>query len=112
MYGLQATQDLGFLKDRELMQVCFGQFQTVLKFDKSTEVILECEVQIQGSNKKFAPDCVELLGLLGQRISRVCISGEPTLCITFDSGIDLAIFDSNIQSESFQIRNEEFYVVV
>ena len=50
MYGLSEDEDLSFLIDRELGQVCVGKFQVNLNFDNQTSISIECEFSFRGAD--------------------------------------------------------------
>jgi len=47
MYGLDRTQNLEFLRTRELLQISVGLFQLILVLDDHVSISIECEAECQ-----------------------------------------------------------------
>jgi hypothetical protein len=42
MYGLDKDMDLSFFSEKELLQVCVGEYQIIIRFDGDITLSLEC----------------------------------------------------------------------
>jgi len=108
MYGLKSDQDLGFLCDRELMQVCVGLYQVILRFDSSVSLSVTGRYLLNDSPAQPS----HLLALLGRRIVTTENMGQGTIVVRFDDGSHLAVLDSNQHYESYEISAPGIYVIV
>jgi hypothetical protein len=118
MYGLPTDFDPSFLKGIDLFQVCVGEHQVQMHFDK--EVLLSIEssfrIQLADGEAQLYEDCRSSAGALAALVSdkTADAAAQPngTLRLTFASGRWIEIYDDSQQYESYQIhRGQTLYVV-
>jgi hypothetical protein len=118
MYGLNKDVDVSFLLNRELIQLCIGLYQAILRFDDAVDITLDCEFHLNpGLEVGTAKDparmrFLDLASLLGSPVSEVRNPGDGTLCLQFSNGSTLEIVDSNPNHESFTITTRNQLIVV
>jgi hypothetical protein len=119
MYGLPSSVDLGFLSGRTLGQVCVGENDLVLGFDKDASITVESAVGCQDDSgtmqryEDFRQASGMLFAFLGQDVRVAVRTSQTTLVLEFENGKRLEIYDDSEQFESFVIRYEgEVKIVV
>lgn len=118
MYGLDKNEDLGFLVEKELEQVCVGRFDLILNFTDDATISLQCEFDHQSEGESIRtsdvlPDAAaSLLGVLGNTIVSINNPGDGSLEFTFSGGSKLIVYDSNGSAESYQIESPNGGVIV
>ena len=118
MYGLPKDLDLSFLKDAILLQVCIGENEVILNFDKGISITIEsrfCFRSTSGNESIFedAPSSAAfLVELLSDSITDVLGHLDGTLRLSFDTGETLSIYDDNAEYESYLIKHGEIVIVV
>jgi len=112
MYGLNKSVKLDFLLGKQLIQVCIGSHQTILRFDGDTIITVEGLSRLaakRGSEIEIHPNRPEEAGklvcLLGRAIQGVVNTGNGDIELVFTSGESLKILDSNKNYESYQIES-------
>jgi hypothetical protein len=117
MYGLAKNEDLKFLLSKRLDQISVGLFQILLNFENgvsiSIECVFECTVDgklIRGNNH---PQSASLLfPFLGENIQAFSVESEGILKLEFSHGGVLTLYDSNPDSESYQINGTGKSIIV
>jgi hypothetical protein len=104
MYGLPRDFDGSVLVGRTLEMVCFSQYQVYLHFDAETTITIEgafsyktdhpVDVPVQQSN---------LMELIGASVSAARGDENGTLCLVFDNGATLEVYDDTKQYECYTI---------
>ncbi len=119
MYGLEEGFDLSFLVGGEMTQVCVGQFQQILRFDKGIVITVESHFTCQSEGGELysgagssARSAVPLLALLGAKIVATKIHRLGDLEIRFSNRTVLVLQDSNKDTESYQISGGPSEIVV
>jgi len=119
MYGLNQQVDLSFLSDRKLLQVCVGEFQVILRFDGDTTITLECAFGYtpkSGQKLLGVPSSQNsaacLLGLVGLQVMHVNNLGNGNLEIVLTNRDRVEIYDSNADTESYQISSPRGMIIV
>jgi len=118
MYGLPTNMDLSFLLGKELIQVCIGTFQSILRCGGGACSSLECEYRVfrmSGDGDGTSAPCSSADGLtaiLGRKIVGVTNNGGGELAITFSNDSVLVIYDTNTEYESYQISDRTCTIVV
>jgi hypothetical protein len=116
--GLPEDETFDFLAGRVLEQVCFGQFQTQLRFDESVRVAVEGDIVVRqpGLDSIEVEDgrdiAAPLLALLGQAVSRVRVPDSNNLLIEFNWGTSVCFIDSEEHYESFQVHVGDRTIVI
>ena len=113
MYGLARSVSLDFLRELELQQVCLGEFQAILQFDRDTCLIIEGTSEISSKEDNVSrlvhadrPDeTKELVRFLGSRIVDAVNLGDGSIRLHFSNGALITLFDSNKDLESYQISS-------
>ena len=108
MFGLPPQTDLTFLGNSELLQVCIGLHQVIMRFDKEITISLECEYWVNG----IVQDQMGVVGVLGHRITAVVQGEGGQITARFSSGSLLEFRDSNSCYESYQITAPGRHIVV
>jgi hypothetical protein len=112
MYGLPKDINLSFLRNRELIQICFGAYQVQFNFDKIVRIYVHnafSYVNATGSvseMKSAASAAVLVDKLIGKTVTEVNPSEDGTLQITFNSGEMLTFYDDNRAYECYEILND------
>jgi hypothetical protein len=119
MYGLDKDTDLSFFSEKELLQVCVGEYQIILRFDGSIDLSLECtfehvpkhgQVFLGDSSKPISSS--SLLTLLGSSVERADNIGEGTIELFFSNGDKVRVYDSNDGTQSYRITFPEGRIIV
>jgi len=108
MYGLPLSTDLSFFCDTTLLQVCVGEFQTLLNFTRSISVTIESKIRIDNTDAT-PPD---LCCFLGSVVRSASADEAGSLNLTFHAGRVVSITDSNQDFESFQISAGDVEIIV
>lgn len=118
MYGLPANMDWNFLVGRELIQMCVGIHQVLLRFDGDVSVSIECVFEHSFPGAKthsctnLAHRAKSLVTLLGTRVERVDGKSHEALVLSFSNHETLQIHDSNEMHESFLVHAPGIEIVV
>jgi hypothetical protein len=118
VYRLKADEDLRFLVDTELLQVCVGRNEIVLAlFDNIRITVLSrFSVAGVGDTAKEYEDPVEgapaLLALIGDTVVSARAREDGGLCLVFRSGAVVSVYDDSDEFESFTIANGTRLIVV
>jgi hypothetical protein len=108
MYGLPPHTDLEFLAELELIQVCVGSNQVILRFENDTTILLECEYSLDDRRSNAS----DLLPLVGTRLSGATQGQHGEIVLTFSGGHALVFRDSNSNYESYQITAPARHIIV
>jgi hypothetical protein len=117
VYGLKNNEDLQPLLGATLTQVCVGQNEVVLNFDRpvSVTVLSDFSVSLNGAPKVRYQDArhgaVSLLPLIGNQIGSAVATTGGGLQLEFESGA-LEIFDESSQYESFWLKLGDKEIIV
>ena len=118
MYGLPADTDLSFLEGALLTQVCAGENEVILHFDRSISITIE------GAIRAVEPDgavlCLEepraiassVLPFLGSSIVETSVLPPGTLRVRWSSESVLEVLDSSDEYESYSIKAGDTLIVV
>jgi hypothetical protein len=103
---------------KELIQVCYGKFQTLLRFEQDVTVSIEGNIEhrigekllgrSEGRNQGLA--CLILL--IGASIEDVKVKQENALELTFSNSHTLSLFSDDSPYEAFSISGLGQSVVV
>ena len=108
MYQLPANVDLGFLHNLELIQVCVGRSQVILRFEDDANISLECPFDLNGKRAGAS----ELLELISLRITAANAIQPSRVTLTFSNGWTLAFEDVHQEFESYQISGPGELIIV
>jgi hypothetical protein len=109
MYPIPKDVDWSFLFGKELIQVCYGQYQTQLRFYGDVSVSIEADVehsdvsQVLGKSQDREQGVTSLIKLLGASIERVELEGEHALALHFSNGNVLRLLVDEAPYEAFSI---------
>ncbi len=118
MYGLDPETDVSFLSGPQLTQVAVGTYQVSLHFTESVDISIEAGARSQESSGEpqsyhSLPDLgCYVVGLLDQHVTTTSIGKDGELALEWSDGSVLTIFDSNPESESYQLISPDHYIVV
>lgn len=118
MYGLPKDTDLSFLIGLEVTQVAIGLHHIALSFHEGSSIDLECEFELSGKlispdpPAKFAKEGGALIKLLGHRVKSAAVEGNGTVRMDFSNEIELRIFDSNSNYESYKVTWSTGQIIV
>lgn len=114
MNGLPEDISLEFFVGSKLNQVCAGEYEIILHFDRPATLFLACDIAIDGGDRVIA--CAEsapfLLRFLGKRVSHVARIGAGDIKLTFETSGTLSVYDSLPNFESYHITLADQVIVV
>jgi hypothetical protein len=127
MYGIEPTADLSFLREKTLIQVCFGPYDLQLRFaEEDTSISIQSTVgygrpdgdflrrtigKDEGRSSILEDPC-PLLDLLNQRVVGVSWTSDGTTSLEFENGSRLQIYDDSRQFESYNIWHNRKLLVI
>ena len=109
LHEVPRNLDWSFMISKELIQVCYGRYQTQLRFDGGLCVSIEAGIvhsldeQVLGKSKGRGQGIPSLIGLLGASIERVETEGEDCLRLGFSNAHVLRVLKDEEPYESFSI---------
>lgn len=117
MYGLAQDADLTFFVNRQLLQVCLGPHQVIVKFDGRVSINSSSTMQVSVSTGAVRSDDPRvlgpaLLGLLTDTVTGVQWSTDGTIRLAFAGGGSLQLVDDASPFESYEIQHGEGLIVV
>ena len=118
MYGLPEGIDLGFLQNRQLLQVCIGLNEAILNFDDELSITIMTDIYHEATDGKVAvyeqcPFSASMLSqFLGCSIVEATWNTEGALRMRFSNGDSLEIRDDSKVYECYQIRHHDGLIVV
>ena len=113
-------ESLSFLKGKELLQICIGLYQIILKFEASLCISVEGKIIIRSGakiiswNQKFEKADFLISDILGSKIFDVDINEDYTISINLDkdnSVIELYKTGKN-DFESYNIEDPDNNIIV
>jgi hypothetical protein len=110
MYELPPEIDLSFFVGCELEQVCIGEFQTQLRFDRSVSISIEREFTLDGQ-RQLASGGHVLHALLGKAVSEVRRVSPFDLAIRLEAH-ELVVHGVDNHYESYTIWHGNELIVV
>ena len=110
MNGLPEEIDVSFFYQRRLEQLCLGEYQIQLRFDRDVEVAVEGEYTLDGQRCTVGEGHLlhHLIGLSVQSASR---NSMGDLRLDFSEHV-LLLHDSNLNYESYTIRSNNDVIIV
>jgi hypothetical protein len=120
MHGLKSDIDLSFLLNKEIAQICLGKYQIILRLSESVEISIEGRMKYtsrSGPYKEVEILCSDvhagiLQNLFEIPIVQIGIQSPGDLLLEFENRDELLIFDSNPQTESYQLSFGNRTIVV
>lgn len=118
MYRLSSTEDLSFLGHAELIQVCIGANEVILNFDRDVQITILADFGVTMANgamvryEEPSRGAASLIGLLNDSIATAEAVQSGDLRVVFASGVELVVFDSNPEYESFWIKGPNREIIV
>jgi len=119
MHGFSKSTSFSFLKGLTVEQVCLGQYQTWIHFDRSAGFSMEGQYvhDIPTENRQIVQarsscGANELYRLLGQSVTDALVISDETLRIAFSNGDSLSLIDDTDQYESFVITSGQLSMVI
>lgn len=119
MYRLSNNVDLSFLYGVELQQVCIGENEVILNFDRDIRITILSSFAV--ASKRDTPITTyheaakggsAILSLLHLCVSKAEATDTGGLLLEFNSGASVNIFDDSDQYESFWIANQNEQIIV
>jgi hypothetical protein len=101
--------DWSFVFKKELIQVCYGKYQTQLRFEGDLCVSIEAGVvhsqadRVLGKSNGREQGIASLIGLLGTSIEHVQVEGDDMLVLKFSNAQVLRVLKDEEPYESFSI---------
>ena len=117
MYGLKKSEDLQPVLGATLTQICVGENEVILNFDRpvSVTVLSDFSVSLNGMPmvryQGARQGVVSLLPLIGNQIGSAVATTGGGLQLEFESGA-LEIFNESSQYESFWLRLGDKEIIV
>lgn len=108
MHKLTGSYDFSFLVSKELIQLCIGFNQVIMRFNGEISISVETPIRyFDSSGKKYIYEDNKLIGsefvsLLGENISSVHF-GSRVLKLLFDNDEIIELFEDEEAFESFHI---------
>lgn len=118
MYGLPENIDLRFLENAELLQVCIGVHELVLRFQDDIAITVmgkflhESTAQAASPNASLAHFASTLTTLLEAKIVKVEATTDGTLRLCFSNKHRLTLYDDNPQYEAYTLTHGLRTIVV
>jgi hypothetical protein len=120
MYGLRKDIDLGFLRDREVIQVAIGVYQIQFGFDEDVRISVEGQFAYFDGQEEWvwkpeqgaAQIAARTVALLGATIQSFEGQENGTLTLMFSNGQRLTIVDNSKEYESYDITRPGKTIVV
>lgn len=118
MYRLSNTENLSFLVNAEVMQVCIGANEAILNFDNDVRITILADFSVAAADGVAVryddprKGAAALAGLLGDSIAEATATPGGDLRVVFTSGVEVIAFDSNVQYESFWIKGPSGEIIV
>lgn len=117
MYGLDKNYDLSFLIDREVIQICIGQGQFALHFDKKVSIYIENYICIKNGDDyfQFSPKNRDgsklLIDFLGKKVEKIFIDNDGELKLIFWDEYEIILYE-NPNYESYTIFQDDHEIIV
>lgn len=117
MYGLSKNEDLQLMVGATLTQVCVGENEIILNFDKPVAVTILAEFAVSSYGgaavryEETRSGASSLFGLIGAPIERATVTDDGGLLITFSLGT-LEVFDTCKEYESIWIKLGDKQIIV
>lgn len=117
MYGLSKNEDLKLMIGATLTQVCVGENEVILNFDKPVAVTILSDFAVSSNggvavrHEEPRSGACSLFGLIGSPIERAAATDGGGLLIEFAPGT-LEIFDTCKEYESIWIKLGDKQVIV
>ena len=118
MHGSLDNVDLSFLVGASLLQVCVGENELILHFDKEIGITVESTLMVrdaQGGAEEFTstvPCAGSVAKLLGDSVTSVRGDSDGTLSLMFARGSCLEMYRTSSTWENYSISHgKEVYVV-
>jgi hypothetical protein len=118
MYGIPEETDWSFALGKELIMVCVGQHQLVLRFHGDVVISIEGRFEHVSSGavvkgeSELPQRAASLMSLVGKTVGAIRAEDAKTLWIGFANGEALRIYDSSSNYEAFQITAPGVDIVV
>ncbi len=112
MHGVPENLDLSDFVGCVLGQICLDQYQVELHFYPDGSFFVEGKWELTDGDGKIVDrweehatrEVYRLHRCLGSAVMDYSIDAPKSLCLNFDNGLNLRIFDSSKESESFNIQ--------
>src|SRR4051812_45424403 len=117
MYRLANTEDLSFFAGIELLQVCVGTNDVILRFDRDVTLTILSDYAVgpDGATTRYeraADGALCLLPLLSSSVVGAIATDDGDLKVAFASGAVLVAFDTSERYESFSVASGTRLIVV
>jgi len=118
MYRLPLDADLSFLVGADLLQVCVGENEIILNFERGRKITLLAEFSVvdkEGSLTTYEDakgGATALLPLLGDKVCRAVPTQDGGLSLEFKSGQGVQVPDRSDEFESFWITDGHHQIIV
>jgi len=109
MHQVPKDVDWSFMFGKDLIQVCYGKYQTQLIFDGNLCISIEAGIvhcrrgKVIGKSSGREQGITSLIGLLGASIEDVQLAGEDMLVLAFTNSDVLRVLKHEDPYESFSI---------
>jgi hypothetical protein len=117
MYKLDSSTNLSPLIGKELIQVCIGLYQVILRFTEELSITVQCLYYFNREGETFEGSGEDpsisknLVFLLGNSIESAQIQEDNKLIINFSNNCRLTLVDDSESYESFIITNGTFEII-
>jgi hypothetical protein len=117
MYKLDSSTNLSPLIGKELIQVCIGLYQVILRFTGELSITIQCLYFFSKEGDTFEGSGEDpstsknLVCLLGHSIESAEIQGDNKLIINFSNSCCLALVNDSEVYESFIVTDGIFEII-
>lgn len=127
MYGIPATTDLSFLRNKTLTQVAFGPYDLQFNFaEEAVNITVESTIGYALEDGTYAARSIDsaeelipvhddpcpLLRLLMKKVTEVSWTAEGTLTLEFEGAVRIQIYDDLGPYECYTItHNKDLFVM-
>ena len=119
MYKLNSSEHLNYLVGKELIQVCVGLYQVILRFTDELSISIEClykitneedgSIDASGDNPHAT---INFVDFLGYSIESIHLKSDHELAINFSNNWSLILIADHENTESFVITGKTFQIVI
>ncbi len=118
MHGLPPDADLPFLLGAQLIQVCIGENETILRLHPDVSIMIASQVCASGEDGRVTTldesrdGGAALLSVLGAQIIDAKLVPPGTLRLAWSSGVVVDVLDSWPDYGSYTIEHGDAVIVV
>jgi hypothetical protein len=116
MYGFNESDAWSKLIGKKLIQVCFGEHETICVFDSQIELTIESVFDVWFNNqpvpKEGNAQVLHLVESVNCIVHNVIIYSKSTMLIAFSNTLELRLYDTDTRFESVQLSGPNIQIIV